>query len=247
LNQGKRKCIRFCNTSRGVDGAIKIGEVTYDGEVIEQVDDIMFLSFRIDRCLGMKGMIDGLTSRIRSMIPMMCSILDKLSRSAKILIYRSLVDSRLRYLLLLIRLSSVGLRKKLQAAVNRVARVLFGYSWDEHNDVIFKNEGIRSIEMMTKLRLCKLVYDLENDRTPMEISELVKKRESSELVSDRLRGRYIMPRYGGRWTTKRLGYIVSRLGNYLHSEGTSSRIGGDRMKKDEDVDMFWGKIGFDLI
>ena len=98
----------------------------------------------------------------------------KLPKHLKILVYRALLESHLRYALPLWGPSlNVTTIKKIEKFQKRALRTVEGLSYNAHVDPIFKKYGVLKFSDLLRTELQLLMYDAKNENLPKRLTHLL--------------------------------------------------------------------------
>ena len=103
-----------------------------------------------------------------------------------ILLYRTLAEPYLRYCNTTWAYCGATLLNRLQVLQNRAARVIKGLQYDEaDHPKILRELGILSVEQLVRLDTASLVYHVENNLAPEQLSDLFTKYSDTHAYNTR--------------------------------------------------------------
>ena len=168
----------------------KIGNllaVRVNGQLIRRVYKSKHLGLIVDDKLSWKDHIDLISSKIRRNIGVMKRVREYVPADILILLHRTLVEPYLRYCNTTWGYCGTTLLNRLQALQNRAARVIKGLKYDEaDHPKILRELGILSVEKLVRLDTALLVYRIENNLAPEQLSDFFTKYSDTHAYTPEL-------------------------------------------------------------
>ena len=167
----------------------KIGNllaVRVNGQLIRRVYKSKYLGLIADDKLSWKDHIDLISFKIRRNIGVMKRVREYVPGEILILLHRTLVEPYLRYCNTTWGYCGATLLNRLQALQNRAVRVIKGLQYDEaDHPKILRELGILNVEQLVRLDTASLVYRIENNLAPEQLSDFFTKCSDTHAYNTR--------------------------------------------------------------
>ena len=161
INFGKNKTYYIVHTLRNLDCDELV--IAMNGNLLENLDEALFLGVVIDKKLTYRSHIDYIASKISKSIGILFKLRNlKLPKSILIQIYYSLIHSHLNYNIICYLGTFPTYINRLFLLQKRAIRIISGASFLEHTDPLFYSNKILKINDMYNLNVGMYMYDRWN-------------------------------------------------------------------------------------
>lgn len=173
LNHQKTKFISFSpsNTGCNLENNITLHKnncKTYNNcscnNYIESVEKIKYLGVIIDQHLKWRHHVEFVTSKLQTLIPVFYNIRHVLNTKQLIVIYKALVESILRYAIIIWGGTYESTLKYLQTSQNRVIKVMSKNSKRYPTKQLYAESNLLNIKMIYALQSCIFIHT-NNDKS----------------------------------------------------------------------------------
>ena len=189
--------------------------------VVERVDSIKYLGLTLDSHLSWNVHVDQTASKIRSLVGILYRLKSRLPRDVKKLIYSSMVQSHLIYMIEIWGTASNTRLKSLQTMQNRALRNVFDIPYLTPRLEIYSelSQGTLPVKALYELSISKFVFSVLKGYSSSEVSFT----SASHGYQSRHRGLLARPRCRTESAKRRISYSGPLIYDSLPSNCKNSR------------------------
>ena len=136
-----------------------------DGATIRSVSDYKYLGLTIDNKLKFDKHIDSVRVKIASLSGALKNCAHYLTSRTKHLIYNTMIETHLRYMITVWGSAPGTELQKLQRTQNRVLIILNELHWSFPTKSLYETLNLLNIDGLRKLEECKLIYKIKHSQT----------------------------------------------------------------------------------